>query len=231
MSGIVPGLVSHQDGDADDAGDEQRKAALAQDTPTEPRDDEPLQGAGQLHERADDLGQHRDRLRHQGWSNVRILKGGLGAWANARLPVESKSHLPSIGIEIYRNLTLGDIERRRYAPGVAIFEEGDDAHGEAYVVHAGTVEIVKRYPGGGRRLNLVKEGELIGQLALFRHAPRSAAAVAVTEVELLVMRSERLEWLIRNRPELTLELLKHLSNQIVSMDPDGGRSGGEPGDL
>ncbi len=159
-------------------------------------------------------------LRRQGWSNVRILKGGLGAWANARLPVESKSHLPSIGIEIYRNLTHGDIERRHYAPGVVIFEEGDDAHGEAYVVHAGTVEIVKRYPGGERRLNLVKEGELLGEMALFRHAPRSAAAVAVTEVELLVMRNERLEWLIRNRPELTLELLKHLSDQIVSMDPD-----------
>jgi len=158
-------------------------------------------------------------LRRQGWSNVRILKGGLGAWANARLPVESKSHLPSIGIEIYRNLTHGDIERRHYAPGVVIFEEGDDAHGEAYVVHAGTVEIVKSYPGGERRLNLVKEGELLGQMALFRHAPRSAAAVAVTKVELLVMRNERLEWLIRNRPELTLELLKHLSDQIVSMDP------------
>ena len=81
-----------------------------------------------------------------GWSNVRILKGGLGAWANARLPVESKSHLPSIGIEIYRNLTHGDIERRHYAPGVVIFEEGADAHGEAYVVHAGTIEIVKRLP-------------------------------------------------------------------------------------
>ena len=159
-------------------------------------------------------------LRRQGWSNVRILKGGLGAWANARLPVESKSHLPSIGIEIYRNLTRGDVERRHYAPGVVIFEEGQDAQREAYVVHAGTVEIVKRYPGGERRLNLVKEGELLGEMALFRHAPRSADAVAVTEVELLVMRNERLEWLIRNRPELTLELLKHLSDQIVSMDPD-----------
>ena len=58
-------------------------------------------------------------------------------------------------------------------------------------------------------------------MALFRHAPRSAAAVAVTEVELLVLRNERLEWLIRNRPELTLELLKHLSDQIVSMDGSG----------
>ena len=157
-------------------------------------------------------------LRRQGWSNVRILKGGLGAWANARLPVESKSHLPSIGIEIYRNLTHGDIERRHYAPGVVIFEEGDDAHGEAYLVHAGTIEIVKRSAGGDRRLNLVKEGELLGEIGLFRHAPRSAAAIAVTDAELLVMRSERLEWLIRNRPELTLELLKWLSDQIVSRD-------------
>ena len=157
-------------------------------------------------------------LRQQGWSNVRILKGGLGAWANARLPVESKSHLPSIGIEIYRSLTQGDIERRHYAPGAVIFEESDDAHGEAYVVHAGTIEIVKRYAGGERRLNLVKEGELLGEMALFRHAPRSAAAVAVTEADLLVIRNERLGWLIRNRPELTLELLKRLSDQVVSRD-------------
>ena len=170
------------------------------------------------------------RLRREGWTNVRILKGGLGAWANARLPVESKSHLPSIGIEIYRNLALGDIERRHYAPGVVIFEENDDAHGEAYVVHAGTVEVVKRHSGGDRRLNLVKEGELLGEIALFRHAPRSAAAVTVTEVELLVMRNERLEWLIRNRPELTLELLKHLSDQVVSMDSDESRPGGGPDD-
>jgi S1-C subfamily serine protease/rhodanese-related sulfurtransferase len=169
-------------------------------------------------------------LRRQGWSNVRILRGGLGAWANARLPVESKSHLPSIGIEIYRNLTQGDVERRHYPPGTVIFEEGAAAHGEAYVVHAGTVEIVKRYPGGPRRLNLVKEGELLGEMALFRHAPRSATAMAVTEVELLVMRNERLEWLIRNRPEVTLELLKYLSDQIVSMDSGGGRAGDGPGD-
>jgi CRP/FNR family transcriptional regulator len=86
------------------------------------------------------------------------------------------------------------------------------------VLHAGTIEIVKRSTGGERRLNLVKEGELLGEMALFRHGPRSAAAVAVTETELLVMRRERLEWLIRNRPELTLELLEWLSDQIVSRD-------------
>ena len=159
-------------------------------------------------------------LRQQGWRHALVLKGGLGAWANARLPVETKSHLPSIGIEIYRSLTQGNIERRRYAPGAVIFEDGDDARGEAYVVHAGTIEIRKRVDGRERRLNLVNEGELLGEMALFRKAPRSASAVALTDAELLVLQNERLGWLIRNRPELTLELLKRLSDQIVSRDTD-----------
>lgn len=86
-------------------------------------------------------------LRQRGFTSVRILKGGLGGWTNARLPVEAKSHLPSIGLEIYKNLTLGDVERRRFKPGEVIFREGDDAHGEAFVIHSGMVEIRRRFDG------------------------------------------------------------------------------------
>jgi S1-C subfamily serine protease/rhodanese-related sulfurtransferase len=162
------------------------------------------------------------QLRRRGLRNVKILKGGLGGWTNARLPIEAKAHLPSIGLEIYRNLTLADIERRRFGSGAVIFQDGDDARGEAYVVHAGAVEIRKRFNGAERLLNTVHEGELLGEMALFRKAPRSAAAVAATDVELLVIRNERLEWLIRNRPQLTLEVLKRLAEMIVSHDKDRG---------
>jgi rhodanese-related sulfurtransferase len=159
-------------------------------------------------------------LRQRGYRNVRILKGGLGGWTNARLPVETKSHLPSVGLEIYKNLTLGDVERRRFAAQDTIFREGDDAHGEAYVVHAGTVEIRKRIDGTDRVLTKYAEGELFGEMALFRKAPRSADAVATSDSELLVIKGERLEWLIRNRPQLTMEVLKRLSDTIVRTDAD-----------
>ena len=46
-------------------------------------------------------------------------------------------HLPSIGLEIYKNLTLGDLERRHFKAGEVIAKEGADANGEAYVVHSG----------------------------------------------------------------------------------------------
>jgi len=165
-------------------------------------------------------------LRQRKFSNVRILKGGLGGWTNARLPVEAKSHLPSIGLEIYKNLTLGDVERRSFKAGDTTFREGDDAHGEAYVVHTGSVDIRKRLDGSERQLSTLGEGELLGEMALFRKAPRSASALAGTDVELLVIKNERLDWLIRNRPQLTIEILKRLSEWVVATDRERGERGG-----
>ena len=156
-------------------------------------------------------------LRQRGFSNVRILKGGLGGWTNARLPVEAKSYLPAIGLEIYKNLTLGDVERRKFKAGDIICHEGD-AGQEAYVIHSGAIDVRRRINGTDRVLARLGEGELVGEMALFRKAPRSADMVAAVDTELLVITYERLEWLIRNRTQLTLEILKRLSEMVVATD-------------
>jgi len=157
-------------------------------------------------------------LRARGWKNVRILKGGLGSWTNAGLPVETKGHLPSIGLEIYKNLTLGDVERRRFKAGDVIFREGADARSEAYVVHDGSVEIRKQIDGEHRLLGRHGEGDLFGEIAFFREGPRSADAIAASDVELLVIPNERLDWLIQNRPALTKAILKRLAEWVVMND-------------
>ena len=160
-------------------------------------------------------------LRQRGFKTVRILKGGLGGWTNARLPVEGKSALPSVGLELYKNLSLGDIERRRFKQGEVIFKEGAEAQDEAFVIHAGTVEIRRHFDGVERVVNRIGEGQPLGEMAVFRGgARRSASAVAAEDVELLVIKEERLEWLVRNRPQLALELLKNLSNLVVATDQE-----------
>jgi rhodanese-related sulfurtransferase len=160
-------------------------------------------------------------LRQRGFKTVRILKGGLGGWTNARLPVEGKSALPSVGLELYKNLSLGDIERRRFKQGEVIFKEGAEAQDEAFVIHAGTVEIRRQFDGVERVVNRIGEGMPLGEMAVFRGgARRSASAVAAEDVELLVIKEERLEWLVRNRPQLALELLTRLSNLVVATDQE-----------
>jgi S1-C subfamily serine protease/rhodanese-related sulfurtransferase len=163
-------------------------------------------------------------LRERGYRNVRILKGGLGGWTNARLPVESKSALPSIGIEIYKSLTLGDAERKHFKAGETIFKEGGPPNGEAYLIHGGVVEIRRTFDGDHRLLGTMGEGDLVGEMALFREGPRSADAIAQTDVEMIVIKNERLDWLIRNRPQLTIGILRRLSNWIVQTDRERAQS-------
>jgi CRP/FNR family transcriptional regulator len=123
--------------------------------------------------------------------------------------------MPSLGVEIYRNLTARDATHRRVRAGEVIIAEGEADNAEAYVVHSGRVEIRQKANGTERLLTTLGEGELFGEMALFRNAARSASAIAATDVELLVLRQERLEWLIRNRPQLTLEILKRLSDMLA----------------
>ena len=47
-------------------------------------------------------------LRRTGFRDVRILKGGLGAWTNAGLPIETRSDLSQVGLELYKALAGGN---------------------------------------------------------------------------------------------------------------------------
>jgi rhodanese-related sulfurtransferase len=47
-------------------------------------------------------------LRKLGFKDVRILKGGLGAWTNAGLPIESRSDISAVGLELYKALAGGN---------------------------------------------------------------------------------------------------------------------------
>jgi S1-C subfamily serine protease/rhodanese-related sulfurtransferase len=46
-------------------------------------------------------------LRKLGFKDVRALKGGMGAWTNAGLPIETRSDISAVGLELYKALAGG----------------------------------------------------------------------------------------------------------------------------
>ncbi len=46
-------------------------------------------------------------LRKLGFKDVRVLKGGMGAWTNAGLPIETRSDISAVGLELYKALAGG----------------------------------------------------------------------------------------------------------------------------
>src|SRR5262245_39943769 len=110
---------------------------------------------------------------------------------------------------------IGEIPTRTFNPGEVIFKEGDDAKGEAFMVHLGKVEIMKLVAGEQRLINTVGKGNLLGEFALFRDAPRSATAIASELVTLLVIPANRLDHMVRSNPTLAVALIKDLANRML----------------
>ena len=110
---------------------------------------------------------------------------------------------------------IGDIPTRTFNPGDVIFKEGDDPKGEAFMLHLGKVEIKKLIAGEQRLLTTIGKGELLGELGLFRNAPRSATAIAAEAVTLMVIPANRLDHIIRSNPTLAVALIKDLANRML----------------
>ena len=78
-------------------------------------------------------------------------------------------------------MAIEDLPSRTFGPGDVIFRQGDNSHGEAYLVHEGSVEVRRLVDGEDRVLRTLAKGNLLGEVALFRDAPHSATAVALEE--------------------------------------------------
>lgn len=74
-----------------------------------------------------------------------------------------------------------------FGPGEVIFEEGDPGR-DVYVIRSGTVEVLKRRPGGGQ--DVIKQlgpGDHFGEMALLGNVPRNATIRTVGPVEVFKM--------------------------------------------
>lgn len=121
-----------------------------------------------------------------------------------------------------RPIGVGPFAARTLAAGEAIFREGDDARGEAFLIQAGMVEISKRTASGTRRLRVLAAGELVGELALFRGTPHSASAIALEATTLLVIPADRLDDLVRRHPGLAVALIRQLAVRLREAEERDG---------
>jgi CRP-like cAMP-binding protein len=113
---------------------------------------------------------------------------------------------------------IGEVPTRTFEPGTVIFREGDDAKGEAFMLHQGRVDIRKLIGGEERLLRTLTKGELLGHIALFRNAPRSATAIASDAVTLMVIPANRLDHLVRANPALALALIRELATMLLAAE-------------
>lgn len=128
-------------------------------------------------------------------------------------------------VELFEHLSDEDraglaqfIDFRELPAGETLFHAGQP--GDAmYVVKRGEIELyIKDTTGQKIALNIVRPGELFGELALLDYGPRTATAVALEDSELLELDRDDLLRLFKSTPQAALRLLAAMSHMTRKAD-------------
>jgi CRP-like cAMP-binding protein len=118
------------------------------------------------------------------------------------------------------------VSAKYFRPGQYLFHENDQAR-SIFLVKRGTIAIRKRKNTAFIELGRVYANEVIGELSFFDRAPRSAAAIALTECEVLEIPFEAMEKIFETTPEYMrtivgamAERLRRAGDTIRRLDPN-----------
>lgn len=105
--------------------------------------------------------------------------------------------------------TMREVKR-----GKTIFMKGDVGTG-LFAVCSGTVEVVvPSTQGKDAVINLIKEGEIFGEIALLDGRPRTADALAFTDCLLMVIERRDFLSLLQEQPQVTTKLVEILCARL-----------------
>ena len=132
-----------------------------------------------------------------------------------------KNQLDSLrNVDLFRGCSKKELEKVAKATddivmtaGTMLIDQGQMGR-EAFVVMDGEVT-VKR---GGRKIATLGAGDVVGELSLLDHGPRTATVVCATDCTLLVIDQRRFLAVLDDVPSISHKLLASLAKRIRDMD-------------
>jgi len=122
-----------------------------------------------------------------------------------RRPTKSPIYDPNVARICFKS--LGNVER--VAQGEIFFTENQNSD-RMYLVEEGEVALTR----GGKAIDVVKAGEIFGEMAAISQLPRSATAVARTACRVVSLDAQQFQRAIQKMPEFALMLMAILINRL-----------------
>ena len=109
----------------------------------------------------------------------------------------------------FHHLLGPGVPTRNFVKGKTIFKEGDLGD-EFFVVVRGKVEI----RSGDRHFETLGPDGIFGEMALIDDNPRSATAVALTDVTVAPIKENQFLFLVQNAPFFALNVMRVLARRL-----------------
>lgn len=127
-------------------------------------------------------------------------------------------------IPMFTKLSPEDLEQiaeianeQLYPPRALICRDGEPGS-TLFIIVDGRVEVIK---GIGKKETIIAvrgEGEFVGEMAILESAPRSATLRALGDVRVLVIEGEAFTTILRDRPEVAVSVLRHMSGRVRQLN-------------
>ena len=126
------------------------------------------------------------------------------------------------GIEATKLRLLAFIsERTRFRPGEHLCSQGEPGD-SAFIILHGRAEVVVATDGGDQVVATVGANDIVGEIAILCDVPRTATLVAVADMDVLTISKENFLKLLKEFPEMALEVMRVLAQRLEKTTRDLG---------
>ncbi len=152
---------------------------------------------------------------------VRSNEGTVNDMARARTSMSPMERVLALRkIPLFAELSPADLqsvaaiaEERTYADGEVIAGEGEVGD-ELHLVTDGTVAVVRVSGGATSTVARRGPGDVVGEMSIITRTPRIASLVAEGDVRTLRIGHREFETMIRERPEVSLAVMRVLAERL-----------------
>ncbi len=104
--------------------------------------------------------------------------------------------------------------RTHFSKGSEIFSEGDLGLA-MYVIESGEVEIRKKLGEDERALAMLSKGDFFGEMCMLEEeTPRSATAVALSDVDVVTINQSAFTFILTSNPEIAIRMMRKLAIRL-----------------
>lgn len=104
-------------------------------------------------------------------------------------------------------------QRITFQPDQAFFRQGDSGDA-AYVLISGEAQVLAETPDGEIPVATIGQNAIIGEIAILCDVPRTATVKAATKLEALKIDKEDFLRLIKEFPEMGIEVMRELADRL-----------------
>jgi len=114
---------------------------------------------------------------------------------------------------------IAELAQEQLFPANSIICHEDEPGDSLFIIVHGDVNVTKKTESGDQTVLAVrKDGEFVGEMAILESSMRSATLQADGEVRMLVLDGDSFKTILRDRPEVAISVLQHMSRRVRELN-------------